>query len=346
MLFARRKRLELGVVVFELTDACNQACKFCYNHFKGAPDYCAPEPPDHRLAERTLKRLLSEATIASLSLSGGEPMLLPKVHDLALRARFAGSNVNLLTNATLLSDDDIAIFDDIGIGIIQVPILSAESSIHDSLTSLPGSWERAVAAARKIASKRAGWLAPVLILTLQNLATIEPTLELYAELGATNILVNRFNIGGLGIANAAQLNLSHSQLREAFGRVDSKLQELGLRAHSGVCTPICVLDPKHYRNITFTHCSTDLRSRPITINYRGDVRFCNHSPRVLGNIHTESLDSILSRSQSDGYFNSRPRECTLCKLWERCRGGCRAASEQLYGTFDRVDPILNIENCK
>ena len=346
MLFARRKRLELGVVVFELTDACNQACKFCYNHFKGAPGYCAPEPPDHRLAERTLKRLLSEATIASLSLSGGEPMLLPKVHDLALRARFAGSNVNLLTNATLLSDDDITIFDDIGIGIIQVPILSAESSIHDLLTSLPGSWERAVAAARKITSKRAGWLAPVLILTLQNLATIEPTLELYAELGATNILVNRFNIGGLGIANAAQLNLSHSQLREAFGRVDSKLQELGLRAHSGVCTPICVLDPKRYRNITFTHCSTDLRSRPITINYRGDVRFCNHSPRVLGNIHTESLDSILSRSQSDGYFNSRPRECTLCKFWERCRGGCRAASEQLYGTFDRVDPILNIENCK
>ena len=334
------------MVVFELTDACNQACKFCYNHFKGAPGYCAPEPPDHRLAERTLKRLLSEATIASLSLSGGEPMLLPKVHDLALRARFAGSNVNLLTNATLLSDDDITIFDDIGIGIIQVPILSAESSIHDLLTSLPGSWERAVAAARKITSKRAGWLAPVLILTLQNLATIEPTLELYAELGATNILVNRFNIGGLGIANAAQLNLSHSQLREAFGRVDSKLQELGLRAHSGVCTPICVLDPKRYRNITFTHCSTDLRSRPITINYRGDVRFCNHSPRVLGNIHTESLDSILSRSQSDGYFNSRPRECTLCKFWERCRGGCRAASEQLYGTFDRVDPILNIENCK
>lgn len=346
MLFARRKKLNLGIVVFELTDACNQACKFCYNHFKGAPGYCAPEPPDHRLAERTLKRLLREASVASLSLSGGEPMLLPKVHDLALRARFAGSKVNLLTNGTLLTDDDIAIFDDIGIGLIQIPILSHDAATHDALTAVAGSWARATTAARKISAKRAGWLTPVMILTQQNLHTIEATLELYAELGATNILVNRFNIGGLGIGNHQSLNLKHSELREAFRRVDNALRQLGLRAHSGVCTPMCLLDPREYRNITFTHCTTDLRQRPLTVNYRGDVRFCNHSPRVLGNIHTESLDTILSRSESDGYFKSRPQECRQCELWDRCRGGCRAASEQLYGTFDRVDPILNIENCK
>lgn len=344
MLFARRKKLELGVVVFELTDACNQACKFCYNHFKGAPGYCAPEPPDYRLAERTLKRLLGEASIASLSLSGGEPMLMPRIHDLVLKARFAGANVNVLTNGTLLKDDDIAIFNDLGVGMIQIPILSTDAATHDALTSLSGSWERAMTAARKVAAKRAGWLAPVLILTRQNLATIEPTLELYAELGATNILVNRFNIGGLGIGNARELVMSHAELREAFARANAKLQQLNLRAHSGVCTPMCLLNPKEYPNITFTHCTTDLRSRPLTVNYRGDVRFCNHSPRVLGNMHNESLDAILERSQSDGYFASRPAECAACTLWERCRGGCRAASEQLYGTFDRVDPVLTTEN--
>lgn len=344
MLFARRKKLELGVVVFELTDACNQACKFCYNHFKGAPGYCAPEPPDYRLAERTLKRLLGEASIASLSLSGGEPMLMPRIHDLVLKARFAGANVNVLTNGTLLKDDDIAIFNDLGVGMIQIPILSTDAATHDALTSLSGSWERAMTAARKVAAKRTGWLAPVLILMRQNLATIEPTLELYAELGATNILVNRFNIGGLGIGNARELVMSHAELREAFARANAKLQQLNLRAHSGVCTPMCLLNPKEYPNITFTHCTTDLRSRPLTVNYRGDVRFCNHSPRVLGNIHKESLDAILERSQSDGYFASRPAECAACTLWERCRGGCRAASEQLYGTFDRVDPVLTTDN--
>ena len=109
---------------------------------------------------------------------------------------------------------------------------------------------------------------------------------------------------------------------------------------------MCVLNPKEYSNITFTHCTTELMSRPLTINYRGEVRFCNHSPRVLGNIHDMPLAAILERSQSDGYFDKRPVECVSCRLWEQCRGGCRAASEQLYGTFDRVDPILSIENHK
>lgn len=346
MLFARRDKLKLGVVVFEITDACNQACKFCYNHFKGSAGYCAPAAPDYAMARRTLKRLLDEASIASLSLSGGEPMLMPNIHDLVLKARFTGANVNILTNGTLLSDNDVKIFDDLGVGLIQIPILSSDAQIHDALTTIGGTWERAMRGARRVAERRKGWLAPVLIITRQNLDTIESTLELYAELGATNILVNRFNVGGLGIGNASELSLSHSELREAFKRADTKLRELGLRAHSGVCTPMCVLNPKEYSNITFTHCTTELMSRPLTINYRGEVRFCNHSPRVLGNIHDEPLAAILERSQSDGYFDKRPVECASCRLWEQCRGGCRAASEQLFGTFDRVDPILSIENHK
>ena len=343
MLFARRDRLSLGIVVFELTDACNQACRFCYNHFKGVTGCAAPLPPDYRMAQRTLGKLLSQATVGSLSLSGGEPMLLPNIHDLVLKARFAGSNVNVLTNGTLLTDNDIAIFSDLGVGLIQIPLLSSDATIHDALTSLPGSWERAMSAARRVAARRKGWLTPVLIITRENTATIESTLDMYAELDPENILVNRFNIGGLGIANAGALSLSHRELREAFGRVDRKLGELGLRAHSGVCTPLCILSPSEYRNISFTQCTTELRSRPLTINYRGDVRFCNHSPRVLGNIHAESLEAILQRSSSDGYFDARPTACANCELWERCRGGCRAASEQLYGTFDRVDPLLEEE---
>ena len=37
-----------------------------------------------------------------------------------------------------------------------------------------------------------------------------------------------------------------------------------------------------------------------------------------------------------------PAECSDCHLLERCGGGCRAASEQLYGTFSRKDPIIDV----
>ena len=346
MLFSRRKKVELGFAVFELTDACNQACRFCYNHFKGGAEPCAVAAPDFRMARRTLKRLLGEANIGSISFSGGEPMLMPRIHDLILKARLAGTNVNLLTNGTLLKAEDVDIIGNLGVGVVQIPLLSHRAEVHDHITQLEGSWERAMASAKRIAEVDPAWLTPVFILSRLNVNDIEPTLEMYAAMGVKRIMLNRFNIGGLGRRYAAELTLSHAELRDAFRRADAKLGELGMRAHNGVCTPLCVLEPRDYPNITFTHCTTELTSRPLTINYRGDVRFCNHSPRVLGNILREHLDDILKRTADEGIYNTMPERCAACDLWQRCRGGCRAASEQLYGTFDIADPILDLETEK
>lgn len=334
-------RHTLPFVVYELTDACNQACRFCYNYWKGAECPAKPEAPNYPLARKTLRKLLSEATVGSLSLSGGEPMLMPHIHDLALKARFAGANVNLLTNGTLLGEEDVAIFNDIGLGAIQIPILSTDPALHDYTTNLKGSWQRAVEAALRVSHTKRDWLVPVLILSRLNAHQVEDILRFYhSEFGARRAMINRFNIGGLGLHNAAELNLSQSQIRELFATADRVAGELGMTLQSGVCTPLCVLNPQDYPHIRFSHCSTDLSQRPLTVNYRGDVRFCNHSPRVLGNIHQMPLREIVALSQSDGYFDKVPTRCEGCELWSRCRGGCRAASEQLYGSFDRVDPVL------
>lgn len=332
----------IPVVVYEVTEACNQSCRFCYNHWKGSACPAMPPAPDFRLARRTLRRLLRQTSVGSLSLSGGEPMLMPRIHDLALKARFSGASVNLLTNGTLLGKEDIEIMNHIGIGAVQIPILAAEPAVHDHTTGLPGSWQKAVENARRISSVKAGWLVPVLIVSKLNASCVEETLRFYCtEFGITMAMVNRFNIGGLGLHHAPELNLSREELREVFSRIDKVAGELGMTIQSGVCTPMCVLNPGDYPNIRFSHCSTDLSNRPLTVNYKGDVRFCNHSPRVLGNIYDKTIGEIVSECKNDGYFDKVPEYCTTCNLWSRCRGGCRAASEQLFGTFDKADPILN-----
>ena len=328
------------MVVFETTDACNQSCKFCYNHFKSQQGFVMAAP-DFSLTKKSLQALLQQAEVSSISFSGGEPLLVPRLFDLILKARFAGSNVHLLTNGTLLTDDTIGYCRDLGVEMIQIPILAPDAELHDSITGLAGSWQRAVATARKIARWDSSRLIPVFILSALNISHILPTLELYRDLGVKHIMFNRFNVGGLGIQHWKALRLTTQQLQDTFAAASRFLVENNMVANSGVCSPICILDPKHYPGIRFAHCNTDVSHRPITVNYRGDVRYCNHSPRALGNIHREPLSQILTQATASGYFDSVPDVCAQCSLWSRCRGGCRAASEQLYGRFDLADPILN-----
>lgn len=336
--------IHLGHIVYELTEACNQNCLFCYNHWR--PEGCCPV--DGKLARKTLKRLLKQAKVDSFAFSGGEPMLLGNITDLALSARFAGSQVNVLTNGTLVSEDDLVNFSSIGLNALQVPVLSADPSVHEAMTGLPGSWEKALSTVRKAVEVLDGQrVAVVLIVTAMNAPSLAETLGLYAELGVRNVMVNRFNYGGNGLKNIGRLRQDRRQLLESFKIVsDFALSHSQMRFVSGVCTPLCVLDPRDFPGITFTSCSTDVTSRPLAVSYKGDVRFCNHSPFVLGNIWEKPIGEILGDESLAARYSGVPEACADCSLFSRCKGGCRAAAEQVSGTFSDVDPVMALREEK
>ena len=333
--------MRIDHLVYELTGACNQCCRFCYNHWRdGSTPIAAPEPSK---ARKTLKKLLSQASVGSLSFSGGEPLLLGNVHDLVLHARFKGCKVNVLTNGTLLTDDALENFLSLGVSVIQIPLLSADATVHDYLTTLPGSWEKAVDALRRTGN--AGIGAAVLVITKVNAPGVTETLSHIADSGVRTVMVNRFNIGGNGIRNARELVPDRKTLQDAFTAVEAFASgHPDMHFVSGVCTPLCYLDTAPYPHIRFTKCSTDLTGRPVTVNYNGDVRFCNHSPRVMGNIFDRPIGEILTDPDINALYTGMPEECGKCVLLQRCGGGCRAASEQVYGTFSAPDPILDYRN--
>ena len=329
----------LDNLVFELTQACNQRCRFCYNYWR---DGSSPLPaPDPRLARRTLRKLLSQASVGTLSFSGGEPTLLRNVHDLALFARFKGCHVNVLTNGTLLTPDAIDNIRNIGVGAIQIPLLSASPEVHDALTGLPGSWAKATAALRGVVAAMPEGAVTVLVITRANAPGLDGTLELIGDLGVKTVMVNRFNLGGLGLRNARELVLDRAGLHAAFAAVERfAAARPDIRFVSGVCTPVCLLPPEDFPHIRFTSCSTDFNRRPVALSFNGDVRFCNHSPHVLGNIYDRPIGEILSDPASAARYAAVPEMCRGCRDLLRCNGGCRAASEQVYGDFGRVDPVL------
>lgn len=291
------------------------------------------------MARKTLKILLAQTSIGHLSFSGGEPMLLSNVHDLVLYARFKGCKVNVLTNGTLLNDDALENFVNLGVSAIQIPLLSADASVHDYLTCLPGSWEKALDALHRVG--KAGIGAAVLVITKVNAPSIAETLQVIKDCGIRTVMVNRFNIGGNGIRNVRELVPDRKMLQDAFSAVEFyAAANPEMRFVSGVCTPLCYLETAPYPHIRFTRCSTDLTGRPVTVSYNGDVRFCNHSPKVLSNIHSRPIGDILNDPQLNAFYSVVPDECGECALLQRCGGGCRAASEQVSGRFSAQDPIL------
>lgn len=334
-------RTTIGNVVYELTASCNQSCRFCYNYWRGGSSPI--EAPDPALARRTLRRLLSQASVGTVSFSGGEPLLLRNVHDLVMTARFRGSRVNVLTNGTLLNPTALDAFHSLGVGAIQIPLLSADANVHDSLTGVAGSWQKASDALSRVVSVMPQGAFAVLVMTRVNALGISATLEYIHSLGVANVMVNRFNIGGLGLKNAGSLVLDRGMLQQAFADVEAfAAAHPEVHFVSGVCTPLCLMDTAPFPHVKFAWCSTDFSQRPVAVNYKGDVRFCNHSPHVLGNIYKRPIGEILSDPEVTARYNSIPERCRPCRHLSRCNGGCRAASEQFYGTFSAPDPILDL----
>ena len=75
------------------------------------------------------------------------------------------------------------------------------------------------------------------------------------------------------------------------------------------------------------------------------MRVCNHSPVILSNLqHDSFLDIYYHHPYVRDFHDTWPAERADCdpELRELCRGGCKAAAEQCYGTLQRVDPFVTL----
>ena len=84
-----------------------------------------------------------------------------------------------------------------------------------------------------------------------------------------------------------------------------------------------------------------MRRKPITVDINGNVRVCNHSPVIAGNIYEKPLYEILHSDYVESWNNIIPEICKNCNWWEKCRGGCRAASEQIGTGLAEADPVVH-----
>lgn len=331
-------KLQLFNISLELTDKCNLACRYCYNVWK-IPGAERKTFNSYSKAIRSLTHLFSQADVKNVTLTGGEPFVAERIKEIALFCRMEGKTVTIISNGFRGTPDDYKNLIAMGVTLFEFPIHSADATVHDSITQVKGSWKKSLDSIRAVQSMK-GYPVPVIVLTKYNVELLGETLDFVDALGLRRIMMNRYNIGGCGTVAPASVSATHSQLRAAFDIADQKAKKLGLVISSNVCSPDCLLDPANYRHIMFGHCSENVLHKPITMDIDGNIRLCNHSPIVAGNIFEQSIEEILYSPYADSWNEIVPEYCITCQKWEKCRGGCRAASEQCGLGLRHVDPIM------
>jgi len=331
--------------VIELTKRCNNHCLYCY-----MPEGPLPQDSDpHRTFEMStaevtgiVAKLCDEAPVESIALSGGEPFLREDLPEILAFIRSKGVSPVVITNGTLLTRERIAAT--AGDATYEITLLSHRQGVHDRLAARRGAW-RAVVEAMANVRQLGGNFVAVFIATKLNYMDASKTAELAIALGANGLMYNRINLGARNIRHADRLLPTPDMIRQNL----DTLEELGSKYNLPVAVSVviepCVVDVRKYKYLHFGWCPLAGEGSYFTVDPAGNLRTCNHSPRVLGNLKRDRFTDIYyGHPYLRSFRDTWPVECQGCapELKSICCGGCKAAAEQCYGTFSRVDPFVTI----
>lgn len=328
----------LPYIVYECTRSCNLDCKFCYNIWK------RPEIEEYKtnignLPKETLTKLYKQVNVKNIAFTGGEPFLCANFLELPMYSRIKKTETFIITNGTVAKETDYSYLRKIGVNVFELPYLSFDSSIHNDLTNKSNAHESVINSIKTLKKLKANVVIAI-VLTKKNIPQLEGTLKQLKDFGIEQIMLNRYNIGGNGLKHEKELIPTIKDFREAYKIADKFSSENDIDITSNVCTPFCIVNPKNFQNIQFTRCSNNIFEKPITLETNGNIRLCNHSPIVIGNIYEKNIYDILIEYNERLKNKKRPELCIDCELYNDCNGGCIGSSEQL-GNKNKHDAIID-----
>lgn len=327
-------------LLYEATARCNLRCLHCYNVWKDDIGYKQNELPTKK-ALRLIEKAIHQSRCQQFTFTGGEPTLRDDLEELVGCAASLCEHVALITNGTLLCEERVKSLIDAGVSLFELPLNSADRTIHNRMAGGIDCFDKVTRAAADIRFYGAE-LAFVFVGTSINIEYWKETLELGIALGARGFLFNRYNAGGQCHMQPEQLMPSIEQVREGLAIAEeySRKYEIGIGA--SIAIPPCLIDPKDFPHVGFGFCAAGTKRAYYTIDPVGNVRPCNHTPTIIGNLFETPLKEIATCQKLKAFRQARPDFCSGCSLEEECLGGCKAAAEVCYGSLTACEPFLEL----
>ena len=324
--------------VFEVTQRCNHDCLHCYNAWKNP----APYPMGELGTGETLAmlgRMLDQTGAGLVTLSGGEPLLRPDLDEIVDCLLERGVQINLISNGSLLDERAVGRLAPGRISVFELPLLSAERAVHDPMSGRQGAFDDVTMAIAllKAAGQR---VVAVFVATRLNLHTWRATAELAVALGVDALMLNRFNPGGAGRRNLDLLQASPAEMQRALDEAQEISGRYELPISCSIAMPPCLFDTARCGRLGFGFCAAGTDRAYYPLDPLGNVRPCNHSATILGNIRRQGFREMAEGARMRAFMAARPAFCAGCALENRCQGGCKAAAEVCCGSPGEMDPLL------
>lgn len=287
-------------IQLHVTNACNLRCTHCYVSSGN------PFPDEIGLDDciSIINAACARYDKVYVSISGGEPLLVPWLPDLLVHIKSKGLRVALLSNGMLWTDKRVATIGSY-VDLVNVSLDGASAEIHDAIRG-PGAFRQAVRGIQRIGE--AGIEVGINVCLMKsNLADIEENL--------------------LALVKSFPFKVSVQ-----FGKFVDEGRGFDLRSEAPSADSMAKLLPKlakEFLSSGWTPTSLSKRGTcgfgsSYSIYANGDVSPCLSPRYIAGNVLKDGVDAILEKISTNAAranVDTMPM-CRTCDLRYICGGKC------------------------
>lgn len=151
----------------DLTYRCNLRCVHCYL----GPQSLIQQKLEQEMDTSRILSVIDEITEAGclyLLITGGEPLLRKDFSEIYNHAKTNGLLVTVFTNGTLITDEVLSLFNDLPPYIVEISLYGATASTYESITRVPGSYERCLHGIRRLLDHNINVRLKTILMTLNR----------------------------------------------------------------------------------------------------------------------------------------------------------------------------------
>ncbi|MFW6177010.1 MAG: heme b synthase [Desulfohalobiaceae bacterium] len=339
---------ELRLLAWEVTRACNLACKHC----RAEAD---PHPRPDELSTLEAKEFISsipEVGRPIVIFTGGEPLLRADIFELVAHAKDQGLKCVMAPNGTLLDQENVRRMLESGIERVSISLDGPDAESHNAFRGVQGAFQACMRGVEKLKAQGLPFQVNTTV-TQENMSSLPQIFNMAKELGA--VAWHIFLLVPTGRARELQQQVITAQEYEEvlnwFYDFRPKT-DMHLKA---TCAP-------HYHRIlrqrakqdgvevSYQNFGLDAVGRGCLggtgfcfVSHSGQVQPCGYLDLDCGQLRQENFARIWRESPQFAQLRDPDQyrgKCGVCEYLRVC-GGCRARAQTMLGHYLEEEPLCS-----